>query len=87
LKTYYDRYVLSAQALRVLHFLVSYLNEKIKLKVLAYSFEIYILILKSLRVTRFKDPKVKQSFIILMLAVGAFCSLQKNVRVLIITDR
>ncbi len=78
LKTYYDKYVLSAQALIVLQFLVSYLNEKIKN---------YILILKTLRVTRFKDPKVKQSFIILLLAVGAFCSLQRNVRVLLITYR
>jgi hypothetical protein len=38
--TYYDKYVLSAQALIVLQFLVPSLNEKIKLKVLACSFEI-----------------------------------------------
>jgi hypothetical protein len=36
----------------------SYLTEKIKLKVLACSFEImYLLFLKIFPVTRFKDPK------------------------------
>jgi hypothetical protein len=41
LKTYYDKYVLSVHALIVLfQFFVSYLNEKIKLEVLASSFEI-----------------------------------------------
>ncbi len=42
-----------------MHCLLLHIYEKIKLKLLACSFEIYLLILKILPVTRFEDPKAE----------------------------